>query len=134
MKPSKEQLELRRKWVEALRSGKYEQTKGHLYDGKGYCCLGVACVVAGFEPYQRACEKWWFKEEANYLPFEVQQMYGFTSNEGTYGEAGDNDLASDNDNNGKTFAQIADIIEANPSIWAEYEWPEPPTEEEMSGD
>lgn len=35
-----------RKWVEALRSGKYQQMKGKLSDGKCFCCLGVACEVA----------------------------------------------------------------------------------------
>lgn len=29
-----------------LRSGKYKQTKGHLADESGYCCLGVACEVS----------------------------------------------------------------------------------------
>lgn len=31
------------KWANALRSGKYKQTKHTLQDVKGYCCLGVAC-------------------------------------------------------------------------------------------
>lgn len=34
------------KWVQALRSGEYEQT-GHILAEKGkFCCLGVACEVA----------------------------------------------------------------------------------------
>ncbi len=33
------------KWVEALRSGKYNQCQGGLQDSNGYCCLGVACDV-----------------------------------------------------------------------------------------
>lgn len=39
------------KWVKALRSGKYLQTKGNLFDADandgqgGYCCLGVACEI-----------------------------------------------------------------------------------------
>lgn len=32
-----------KKWTDALRSGKYKQTKNTLQDAKGYCCLGVAC-------------------------------------------------------------------------------------------
>ena len=32
-----------RKWVEALRSGEYKQTKSYLRTKKGFCCLGVAC-------------------------------------------------------------------------------------------
>lgn len=33
--------DVKKKWLKALRSGKYKQTKGTLCDGKGYCCLGV---------------------------------------------------------------------------------------------
>lgn len=36
------------KWVEALRSGKYKQCTSELSDEYGrFCCLGVACIVAG---------------------------------------------------------------------------------------
>ena len=35
--------EARQRWIEALESGKYPQTKDHLHDDMGYCCLGVAC-------------------------------------------------------------------------------------------
>jgi hypothetical protein len=35
-----------KKWVKALRSGEYKQTKGDLQDSKGYCCLGVLCDIA----------------------------------------------------------------------------------------
>lgn len=39
-----------RLWVDALRSGEYEQTQGMLARKQGeqtsYCCLGVACEVA----------------------------------------------------------------------------------------
>jgi hypothetical protein len=35
------------KWVTVLRSGKYTQTEGILYDPeeKSFCCLGVACAM-----------------------------------------------------------------------------------------
>lgn len=33
------------KWINALRSGKYKQTKKTLHDAEGYCCLGVACDI-----------------------------------------------------------------------------------------
>lgn len=39
--------ELKAKWVAALRSGEYQQARGTLFDGEGYCCLGVLCKVAG---------------------------------------------------------------------------------------
>lgn len=33
--------ELLAKWLAALRSGEYKQSRESLYDGNGYCCLGV---------------------------------------------------------------------------------------------
>lgn len=42
--------EFKKKWVAALRSGKYKQGEYNLYDShnnNSYCCLGVACKVAG---------------------------------------------------------------------------------------
>lgn len=41
--------DFKRRWVEALRSGKYEQGKSNLFKNDKFCCLGVACVVAGIE-------------------------------------------------------------------------------------
>jgi hypothetical protein len=39
---------LKKKWVAALRSGKYRQGIGELWVGdNSYCCLGVLCRVAG---------------------------------------------------------------------------------------
>lgn len=40
---------LKAKWIEALRSGKYEQAQRVLrrHDGSAYCCLGVLCDVSG---------------------------------------------------------------------------------------
>lgn len=39
-----------KKWVEALRSGKYKQEtdEGQLRHGDCYCAIGVACLVNGF--------------------------------------------------------------------------------------
>lgn len=37
------------KWLAALRSGRYEQCKEQLFDGKGYCCLGVLQMELGGE-------------------------------------------------------------------------------------
>lgn len=34
-----------KKWIAALDSGNYSQTKNTLEDEYGYCCLGVACKV-----------------------------------------------------------------------------------------
>lgn len=46
--------EVKDKWVEALRSGKYEQGIGYLHDltNDKFCCLGVLCDVAVREGLQ----------------------------------------------------------------------------------
>ncbi len=45
--------ELVTKWVEALRSGKYKQTKGSLHKGDAFCCLGVLCDITGVQWTER---------------------------------------------------------------------------------
>lgn len=41
--------EFQLKWLEALESGKWKQGAGWLKDYQGgYCCLGVACELAGY--------------------------------------------------------------------------------------
>jgi len=35
--------QIKARWVEALRSGKYGQTSSYLSDSNGFCCLGVLC-------------------------------------------------------------------------------------------
>lgn len=39
----------KKKWLTALRSGKYKQGRSSLKmkDENKYCCLGIACLVAG---------------------------------------------------------------------------------------
>lgn len=37
--------DLKERWVAALRSGDFVQTKGALHDDIGYCCLGVLCTL-----------------------------------------------------------------------------------------
>ena len=59
--------DIKRRWLEALRSGKYAQNKGSLRQARpdgtfGFCCLGVLCDVVMPEawdsdasPYHNAC-------------------------------------------------------------------------------
>lgn len=42
--------DIKRQWVEALRSGKYQQGAGQLRQYDTYCCLGVLCDVLN-EPW-----------------------------------------------------------------------------------
>ena len=35
------------KWLEALRSGDYDQCQSQLHEEGGFCCLGVAGIICG---------------------------------------------------------------------------------------
>lgn len=105
----------RKLWVEALRSGKYEQTRHTLRTADGFCCLGVLADIAG-------CE--WSIDTGHYLadgcmrtaPNIARLFVGLADDEGNYPVDEDdevNSLASLNDA-GTPFAQIADIIESEP--------------------
>lgn len=37
------QKEIAERWVDALRSGEYQQERGYLHTEHGHCCLGVLC-------------------------------------------------------------------------------------------
>lgn len=73
------------KWTAALRSGEYKQTRCTLKNDEGYCCLGVLNEVLG-------------------LP---QSYIGLPLMVGNWER-----LARMNDEQGKSFAQIADVIDA----------------------
>lgn len=118
--------EIKARWTAALRSGEYEQTrtflhvKGEIKDK--FCCLGVLCDLAvkdnvavpvttanrgPFDPVHVA-----YDEFTGTLPVVVGKWAGGVSGLGSFctedGEAGT--LADLNDS-GKTFDEIADVIE-----------------------
>lgn len=96
------------KWVDALRSGEYKQTKGTLRreycEGKvGYCCLGVAAALFEGGPIRGGTL---FSCPITYNALKMKSADGLI---GYYGFA--TSLANLNDNNNFTFSEIADIIE-----------------------
>ena len=105
-----------KKWVEALRSGKYTQTTKCLQNQKGYCCLGVACDL-----YEKETGHLLPKDDNGYY-FSgvlsgafgvVKNWLGLSDREG--GLSGPIiSLAIANDQ-GKTFEEISDIIESEPN-------------------
>ena len=106
-----------KKWVAALRSGKYPQTKGYLHDLAGYCCLGVACEISGLGEWG---------DDGTYLtpdssddrslPTGVAHWLGLNpdaGSEGSFLDDGHQTCLSGENDSGKSFAEIADIIEAH---------------------
>jgi hypothetical protein len=109
--------EIADKWIVALLSGEYKQAKGKLYDGEGYCCLGVLCKVLGEEfvkeEYPGVSHIWRCEGESEILPESIKEKAGMSSVSGEYSigvECNDAQLTRDNDD-GKTFKEIAAIID-----------------------
>lgn len=112
--------EVKRKWVEALRSGKYKQGKERLCDkDNNFCCLGVLCDIylserndewentSGIDKlcYGLSC----------YPPPEVRNWAGLDYRNPHVkvpcGPDGTRSLGVLNDDCNYTFEQIADLIE-----------------------
>lgn len=112
-----EQREHRRLWVEALRSGKYEQTTGMLRDNGNYCCLGVACDISKLGEWIDDDEYQVRGERAydNVLPNEVRNWLGLADDGGGFDSPDDiNSALWRSNDNGASFSLIADIIESEP--------------------
>jgi hypothetical protein len=97
------------KWVDALRSRKYQQAQCKLRNGDSFCCLGVACDISGIGTWTESGYTINHYGSYNLLPKEVRNWLGLKDTSGSYGAT---HLAWENDH-GKTFEQIADVIEAN---------------------
>jgi hypothetical protein len=111
-----EMSEIRAKWVAALKSGEYSQTRGMLRRRDGFCCLGVLCDLAvkeGIipEPTLSVGNKIYsYDEEAGVLPVKVREWVGLSDVHGNYATSS---LITDNDG-GRSFNVIAEIIESEP--------------------
>lgn len=110
-----QQAEHRKLWVEALRSGKYQQARAVLRNAKGgMCCLGVACEISGLGKWSAARDYETNGALSTTLPpREVVAWLGLDNANGSWSERDDDMLTIRNDK-GASFAEIADIIESAP--------------------
>jgi hypothetical protein len=100
--------EIKAKWLEALRSGKYKQAEGRLKVNDTFCCLGVLCDISGLS-------KWdgdYYLNCVSVLPDEVAEWSGLGDKSPNVKEASgrNRSLAGLNDD-GNSFKEIADLIE-----------------------
>lgn len=103
--------EIKAKWLEALRSGKYRQGTEYLRtaDDK-FCCLGVLCDITNpalWEKWtngERHHDVYGFLSHTSMLPDKIDEQAG--------GIAAKAHLMGMNDS-GKSFSEIANYIEAN---------------------
>ena len=123
--------ELRKKWIEALRSGQYEQGKYCLRDKNDrFCCLGVLCDISDLGEWEdllpdNSISRDYIIEETNdaaMLPERVRDAAGLFTCDGTVRSMKGRDilgslsLAAANDQ-GKTFEKIADMLETYPDLF-----------------
>ena len=123
-----------KKWIKALRSGKYRQGKSWLkqYNSKGqeqHCCLGVLC-----ELYNQSMKKKhkkslktrsvdglsnpgagfvYFGNQSQKLPKVVRQWAGVQTSLGDYFDAGNDFCLANLNDIGRKFNTIANLIEKN---------------------
>lgn len=102
-------------WVEALRSGRYTQTKRRLKDNKGYCCLGVLCEISNLDKFtkiENSIENPYLYLGNIGMPHdEIREWAGLKP----YNPKSNllDKLTQLNDSEGYSFDQIADYIEVN---------------------
>jgi hypothetical protein len=123
-----------KKWVQALRSGKFKQGTGTLkqFNSKGdaqHCCLGVLCELYNKEMKKNkkktlsekvidGCDFAYgatrFDRKSDDLPKLVREWAGMNNSLGTFTDSsGELNTLADLNDCGKKFKTIADIIEKN---------------------
>ncbi len=102
--------ELKRKWLQALRSGRYKQTTGRLRrdcDSNGkytYCCLGVLCNIINRKGWENKLKFHYKNDSDNYnlpenLVFDLKL------------DIAKLEMIIKKNDGGSTFEEIAKIIE-----------------------
>lgn len=123
-------------WVNALRSGEYNQATGKLKTPQGFCCLGVLTDLYVKEKNQEWIlqsnnpevidpeDYYTFQQTDDFLPTSVSNWAGLNTNcpevmvenDDYCEEYGDDEYVtkelSDLNDNGASFIEIADLIES----------------------
>ncbi len=107
---------VKKRWIKALRSGEYKQTKCllHKVDGS-MCCLGVLCDIELDEYWEPICKLgsdggeesvvcYTMRGRSEMLPSEFSHKIGLLDPEAE-------ELTTMNDVRDKSFEEIADYIE-----------------------
>lgn len=112
--------EIKAKWIEALRSGKYQQGQDVLKNTSSeracFCCLGVLCDISNLGAWDESAyvinEDW----QDSFLPADVRVWAGLQThldkNKNVLDGTPEHILTVMNDS-GALFPDIADWIEAN---------------------
>jgi len=113
--------EISEQWVEALRSGKYQQTRGGLrrFKEDTYCCLGVLCDISKIGEWKHIGDNTLYDYSISTLPLQqallpesVMKWAGMNTRAGYVPGEKHKGVVIQNDK-GIEFEQIADYIEKN---------------------
>lgn len=119
--------EIKEKWIDALRNGTYTQCKGQLKKDSSFCCLGVLTDLYVMEvqgewrirtrdQHLKPTEKVQLENNAC-LSDPVKKWAGLDDNQddpvffAEVGEVHEYSAITANDDDGKSFAEIADLVE-----------------------
>lgn len=101
------EVDVVKKWIADLRSGEYRQGKFRLYNADDtYCCMGVLCTQFVKDKYDLRGVSYPIPLVAPEEIFEILNWY--------LGDSADRlmiELSLFNDEQGRTFAEIADYLE-----------------------
>lgn len=100
---SKMPVRLKKKWIEALRSGDYMQGRSALNERGRFCCLGVLCEAAGIKAVTIWNETKAYDGKTTCLSRELKKRFHIN-------DAVENKLIDMNDNKMRSFKQIANYI------------------------
>lgn len=119
---------IKAQWLQALRSGEYEQEQGRLKSSTGFCCLGVLCDIAA----KSGVGKWGDFEflivtplgdvvdaDSQVPPPTIRDWAGLSESNPVVDKERNLRIAILNDGDkslfvrSHTFAEIADLIEAH---------------------
>lgn len=108
--------QVKQRWIEALRSGEYQQTKSCLHNDQGFCCLGVLTDLYVKDHSQHSWvlydDRYKMIDETAILPTQVREWSGLNGGNPLINDENKQptSLAELNDR-GYTFEQIAELIE-----------------------
>lgn len=102
--------QLKKKWIEALRSGEYQQGVGALQRENSFCCLGVLCDISHAGKWERLSDGsigyvFGADDDSDVVPSQLRVNIGLTVEEQRH-------LYVRNDR-GSSFAELADYIETH---------------------
>lgn len=107
-----------RRWVAALESGEYKQTRQVLHNGRdGYCCLGVWCRLDRNARWNAREGMYEIKDDGEPLPLEDENLGPLAAHLGLTDE--EETAYIDANDRGKSFKAIAAMIRKNhPEVFA----------------